>query len=73
MLGRRGAIFIFEITKGGFEGILPQQFLRVHRNYIVNEKKVSEVNVKQRWVKLFDGTKLPVSFRNIRETVVRLS
>lgn len=46
--------------------VLPSHFIRIHRNCIVNTRKISEFKVKRRRIILLDGSELNVSFRNIK-------
>lgn len=51
---------------GIIEKLLPKHFVRIYRNCIVNVNKTSEVNTRQRTIRLVDGTELTVSFRNMK-------
>ena len=52
--------------------MLPPDFFRIHRNYIVNSMKISELRVKERNIILTNGKQLPVSFRNVKALSERL-
>jgi DNA-binding LytR/AlgR family response regulator len=47
---------------------LPDSFLRCHRSYIVNAKKIKEVNFTSSVVTMSDGSVIPVS-RTYRDSV----
>lgn len=48
------------------EKLLPKNFVRIYRNCIVNINMTSEVNIRQRTIILVNGSKLVVSFRNMK-------
>jgi DNA-binding LytR/AlgR family response regulator len=57
---------------GVIEKLLPENFVRIYRNCIVNVNKTSEVNIRQRTIILVDGTELIVSFRNMKTITDKL-
>lgn len=48
-----------------YEKLLEDQmyFLRIHRSYLVNLKKVTHINTNENYVTLADGEKVPISVR----------
>ena len=49
------------------EKVLPDHFVRIYRNCLVNANKISEVNVRMRKVILVNGKELSISFRNMKK------
>ena len=45
------------------EKLNPEQFIRVHHSYIVNQKEIFEFNKSNLKISLIDGTLIPVSIR----------
>ena len=54
------------------ETMLPSNFIRIHRNCIVNILKISELQIGKRNIMLTNGKQLTVSCRNIKALSARL-
>nr|WP_321451553.1 LytTR family DNA-binding domain-containing protein [uncultured Carboxylicivirga sp.] len=48
------------------ESLLPSNFIRINRNYIVNHLSITEINKKDRQITLVNKERLTVSHRNIK-------
>ncbi len=55
------------ITLSDFEKILPEYFMRIHRNCIVNSHKIIEFDTKRKKILLINGKELDVSVRNVKK------